>query len=153
MGTSNFATQKHFDLYLSENFEFEYTDENDEPTGEWGFDDYYFEQCENFIDELNDKLRFFKITLKSGYYNGVQTYLIDKSDYFDPLYYLGHTEIYNGEEIFAEFGVNKYILNRMIQSEITKINNKLLPLLKEWGFDRYGVVARFSNGETWFSKC
>lgn len=151
MGTSNFETQKHFDLYATDIFEIEYIDENDEPIGKWGFDDYYFNECKKFINKLNDELRFFNITLENGYYSGIQTYIVDKSN-FEAVYYLDHSELWFAEEIFEEFGVNKYIFNRMIQSEVNKINNKILPLLKEWGFDRYGVIAKFSNGETFYSK-
>ena len=53
---------------------------------------------------------------------------------------------------FNEYGVNRYILRRMLQAERKKINQKLLPLFKEIGFNHYAISARFSNGETWYSK-
>lgn len=44
------------------------------------------------------------------------------------------------------------VLRRMIQAERKRINEVLLPLFKAYGFNKYGISARFSNGETWYSQ-
>lgn len=78
--------------------------------------------------------------------NGVQI-VIDDSETPDEWYFEHYSK-----EAFADYGVNSYILRRMIQAEKKRINDKILPLFKEYGFNEYIVAARFSNGETWYNK-
>jgi len=154
MSTSNFCTQRHFDLYAS-TMTYEEIDEDGNPTGEEEFDDMLYDDAKYFIDNtLNPQLKYFKITLASGYYTGVQTLIENNDDraFFNPLWFLNHSAEYTGKEIFEEFGINKYIFERSLNKEVDFINNKLLPQLKEYTFDRYVVTAHFSNGETWYSK-
>lgn len=126
MATANFKTQKDFDLYATTIFQYEITDENNNPTGEYDFDYYYFNDCKDFIDSLNKQLCCFEITLIDGYYEGIQTY-IKETDYWT-----------DDESLY--------------DSEIALINNVLLPQLKEYAFDKYIISAQFSNGETFYKK-
>lgn len=150
MATGNFYTQKDFRLMAGE---FCYPlypiDENGEENTaadpiDYEIDEYGINEAQSKIDELNHGLRFYKLRLQDGYYSGVQIVVDDDElpcdewidKYFD----------------FADYGVNRYVLRRMIQAEKKRINDKLLPLFKEYGFDEYIVAARFSTGETWYNK-
>lgn len=136
MATGNFYTQKDFRLMAGEFCYPLY------PVDE--IDEYGINEAQSKIDELNHGLHFYKLRLQDGYYSGVQIVVDDDElpcdewidKYFD----------------FADYGVNRYVLRRMIQAEKKRINDKLLPLFKEYGFDEYIVAARFSTGETWYNK-
>ena len=164
MSTPNFKKQSLFDLYATDAFlEYPYKlddnddyilDENgnyvidydDEPY----FDRLLFQECKEYADKLNARLDFFKIDFADGYYDGIQT--IIETD-FDALDFLAHPQYYNTSDLFAEFGVNSYILKRQILAEIKHINNDLLPELAQmYNFDKLHIVAQFSNGETIYAK-
>jgi len=153
MATSNFITQKDFDLYATTIF-----DTTEEEYYEQGLD-YVFEELQNEINEINDKLDFFKITLKSGYYAGIQTFVEQRNkynEYDEPLYIVDNydnLDKYDSKDIYKTYGYNKYILKRKIEKEIKLINNKYLKSLQPiYDFDCYRVVGRFSNGETIYEK-
>lgn len=151
MATSNFYNQDGFDLWAADfSLPIYPMDDNgdeipDADPIDYEFDEYAYNEAESKIDELNKQLKFYKLALRDGHYAGTQIEILDgeapdewylNSPYFD----------------FNEYGVNRYILRRMLQAERKKINQKLLPLFKEIGFNHYAISARFSNGETWYSK-
>lgn len=151
MATSNFYNQNEFDLWAAEfSIPLYPVDKNgdeisDSDPIDYEFDEYSYNEAEAKIDELNRQLKFYKLSLRNGYYTGTQIFVDDseapdewylKSPYFD----------------FNEYGVNRYILRRMLQAERKRINQKILPLFKQIGFDHYAISARFSNGETWYNK-
>ena len=150
MSTPNFKKQSLFDLYATNDFvQYQYIlddngdyilDENgdylidydDEPC----FDDLLFNECKEYADKLNARLDFFNIDFVDGYWEGIQTYINPQTS-----------------DLFAEFGVNSYILKRQILAEIKHINNDLLPELADmYNFDKLHIVAQFSNGETIYAK-
>lgn len=167
MSTPNFKTQKEFQLYATNDFLiYPYaTDDNDDylldTTGEYIIDydgepyfDYtYFNECKKYTDKLNARLNFFNIDFEDGYYEGIQTYINPQTSDFDALDFLEYPQYYNPSELFAEFGVNSYILKRQILAEIKHINNDLLPeLAKMYNFDKIRCVGIFSNGEAIYEK-
>lgn len=153
MAASNFKYQENFDLWAADfsiplypiNEETGEEDENADPV-DYLFDDYMCGEAEKKIDELNKTLKFFKLCLWDGYYTGIQLG-VDDSEAPDEWYFK-----YYSRDAFADYGVNSYILRRMVNAERKRINNILLPIFREYGFDKYGITARFSNGETWYSK-
>lgn len=170
MSTPNFRTQPFFPLYASDNFLiYPYAiDDNDDyiidENGEYVIDydaephfDYsYLDECKDFInDNLNSQLTFFQITLIDGHYSGIQTYIEPKHpNDFDALDWLKYPQYYDNSDLYRQFGYNTYILKRKINKEITLITRDLLPhLAHSYGFDRLGIVAQFSNGETFYEKC
>lgn len=168
MSTPNFKKQSLFELYATNNFLiYPYLvddnddfvlDENGEYTIDYDaepqFDEEYFQECKNYTDKLNARLGFFNIDFKDGYYDGIQTFIEPQTSDFDALDFLQNPQYYDKSILFAEWGVNSYILKRQILKEIKHINNDLLPELKRlWGFDHLNVVAQFSNGETIYAKC
>jgi hypothetical protein len=157
MATANFQTQKQFNLYATKMTYMDGDPEDEDEFAEEVFDDWLYMETANYIDDLNEQLEFFEITLADGYYDGVQTLVKEKDircDWFDmdASYILDCYDSVDGAAIHRNFGVNKYILKRKILAEIDKINNIFLPKLKRFGFAQYGVSARFSNGETWYTK-
>lgn len=170
MSTPNFKTQPFFPLYATNHFlTYPYaTDDNDDyildDNGDYVidydaepyFDSHYFNDCQLFTDNtLNPQLDFFKITFEDGHYTGIQTYITAKNpNDFDALDWLQYPQYYDSSTLFKEFGYNTYILKRKINKEINIINDDLLPYLAHtYGFDRLGIVAQFSNGETFYEKC
>ena len=136
MSTANFKTQKYFDLYAT------LLDDIDDA-------DYLLD----FIDDtLNPQLKYFKIRLQDGYYDGVQTIVNDIDPYYDLIDFLNYPNDYDGKCLYSHFGYNKHILTRVLKKEINLINNTLLPQLKDYTFEHLRVVARFSNGETFYEK-
>lgn len=168
MSTPNFETQREFDLYVTDNFvvypyeldendEF-VLDENGDPIVNYDaepyFDNHYFDECKKYTDKLNARLDFFNIDFKDGYYTGIQTYINPQTSEFDALDFLEYPHYYEPKELFAEFGVNSYVLKRKILAEIKHINKDLLPeLAKMYFFDKIKCVGIFSNGEAIYEKC
>ena len=167
MSTPNFKKQSLFDLYATDTFlEYPYKqDENDDfildASGNYVidyddepyFDQLLFQECKEYADKLNARLDFFKIDFVDGYWEGIQTYINPQTSDFDALDFLAHPQYYDTSDLFAEFGVNSYILKRQILAEIKHINNDLLPeLAKMYNFDKLHIVAQFSNGETIYAK-
>ena len=168
MSTPNFNKQSLFDLYATNDSFLVYPyklDDNDDyildEEGEYVidydtepyFDDILFQECKEYADKLNAHLDFFNIDFEDGHYTGIQTYINPQTSDFDALDFLKYPQYYNKSDLFAEFGVNSYILKLKILKEIKFINNKLLPeLAKMYNFDKLHIVAQFSNGETIYTK-
>lgn len=126
MATGNFVTSEHFPIVAmtSEEWEESYPDSN------W------------ILDKIDEDFIFFRARFKDGYYEGVQ--LI-----FDELY---NPEEMDNEETRYEFDLSRSAAVRKYHSEINKINRMIDKLCKKTEWCKYGVSARFSNGETWYSK-
>ena len=169
MSTPNYKTQPLFDLYATDQSFLIYPyaidpNTDDYSLDEYGdyiidydaepiFDEYYFNECKKYTDKLNARLDFFNIDFEDGHYTGIQTYINPQTSDFDALDFLTHPQYYDTQELFADFGVNSYILKRQILAEIKHINNDLLPeLAKMYNFDKLYIVAQFSNGETIYTK-
>lgn len=153
MSAPNFKYQEDFDLWAADfsiplypiDEETGEEDENAAPV-DYLFDNYEYDRAAEKVDELNKTLKFYKLQLCDGYYAGTQI-CIDDSEAPDDYYFK-----YYSRDAVADFGVNSYILRRMLNAERKRINNIILPIFKEYGFDKYGITARFSNGETWYSR-
>lgn len=98
------------------------------------------------IGRLNEAaygLMFHKITLRSGYYTGVQFYVEVEHD-------LTEDKDYTNDDCHYYFDCCRSVAYRKYEAEIRKINRKLAALGKEYGFQEYVCTARFSNGEAWY---
>lgn len=175
MSCPNFETQENFKLFL---WDFERpTDEilneniletNDEVTSieditESMRDKYaelmYNWECsdiiDNFSETVNDilhalkrELQFFEVTLKDGYYCGLQFYVeeIGNMAYID-------VENVDNEETRYYYDMCKSEFIRKYNSEINFINKKLMPkLAKFFNFEEYYCGGIFSNGEALYYK-
>ena len=171
MSTANFRTMDNFllwardfyeevkicpECHLMQDKEHNKCDECDYDLSEVAVENYYDEfvasetikDIEEKLETINNDLIFHKIELESGYYSGVQFYCETKD--FD--------EDKNGELDIDNYDAHYYYdmcrsqARRKYKTEINKINKLLKKLGEEFGFDAYGVSARFSNGETWYTK-
>lgn len=166
MATSNFRTQDDFPLFATTIFDpYEYEDED---TGETLYSDgdaWLFRYCQKQIDELNATLEFYELRLEDGHYSGVQTFLERRErggcavplseDYTAKEWREMRAEArkYPGSYYSWEFSRPYSEQVRAEQREREKIINFCKTVLnREFAFDEYAVSARFSNGETWYTK-
>lgn len=129
MATGNFVTTKFFPIVAM-------TDEEWESTG------YDYNDSVMILDSINDQLLFFRAKFKSGYYEGVQMI-------FDEEY---NPEEMDNEETRYQFDLCRSRAIRKYHAEINKINRLIDKLCKDYLWTKYEVAARFSNGETWYTK-
>ena len=174
MGTSNFCSMKNFDLWAISDSEF-YSKrcpecycsmETDAETccecnadlsgidpdfDEFAADEYRYELL-NSIKQENENFIFHKITIRPGYYDGLQLY-VHLTNYADQA---GFTE--NGPEC-VDNESTRYCLDlyrsqaiRKYQAEQRKVQKALERLGRAHGMEKLAIYARFSNGETWYTK-
>jgi hypothetical protein len=155
MGTCNFWTMDDFDLYVidDETLVRNYLGDDfvNEEIESYDIDlawDMLLGDLESEFDDLKSHLEWYKIELKSGYYEGAQFYI--STDY------LGIDEradwlpskplIWDDEECELQFGLTKEETKKMIENE-KKLINQFLEESKDYGFFKIGCVGVFSNGE------
>ena len=174
MGTANFYSMKNFDLWAISDSEF-YSKrcpecycsmENDadacsecntdltdvEPDfDEFSADEYRYNLV-HYIDQENENLLFHHITIRGGYYDGLQLY-VNLTNYADQA---GFTE--DGPE-YVDNESARYYLDmyrsqaiRKYEAEQRRVNRILAKIGRTHGMHKLGVYARFSNGETWYTK-
>ena len=110
--------------------------------------DNFSETVNDILHTLKRELQFFKITLKDGYYCGLQFYVeeIGNMAYID-------VENVDNEETRYYYDMCKSEFLRKYNSEINFINKKLLPkLAKFFSFEEYYCGGMFSNGEALYYK-
>lgn len=169
MSTPNFRTQKDFDLYCYDEWDIsqeqiddmreanEYSEDiSDDKIKEWIADDnvtflqedfpYALKECQ---EELKRELNFFNVTLRSGYYGGVQLYVELSKD----LRNFGNTvdevmKYIDNEDTKYYFDMRRSEFQKKFFSEHLFLNRRFLPLLaKKTGFKKYNCIGVFSNGE------
>ena len=172
MGTCNFNSMANFDLWAvgSDRFyskrcpECEYHQDGDicelcgadlaeiEPEFDELAEMFFYEDILQDLEEENTGLLFHEISIESGYYEGLQLYvsLTHAADH------AGFTE--NGPE-YTDNESTRYYLDlcrsaaiRKYEAEQRKINRILEKIGRAYGMDKLAIYARFSNGETWYTK-
>ena len=108
--------------------------------------EYICNEIEKRLKEIN--LIFHTIELKSGYYSGVQFY-VETKDFNEDAN--GELDLDNDDAHYY-YDMCRSQARRKYKTEINKINKLLKELGNKYGFEAYGVSARFSNGECWYSK-
>lgn len=98
---------------------------------------------ERVADELNAAQQFYDVSVKSGYYSGVQFYVEEK---------YGDVTTYDNEGAQYEFGVCRSEMLRRFKVAGNKVRRGLLKAKKELGLDEIVCYARFSNGECVYRK-
>ena len=138
MGTCNYATQKDFDLYVTEEVGNETYEELE----------LIYNEAKWLASSLNNELTFYKIIITEGYYVGLQTF-VDHS-HWD---YYNNVEDMDNDACKYYFGMCRSKAIRKHEAEVNRINKKLLPLFKkELGFDHIKCVGVFSNGEAIYER-
>lgn len=105
--------------------------------------EYILGEMENVAKELNEIQPFYTVSVESGYYAGAQFYVEGK--YYD-------LEAMDNEESREEFGVCRSEMLRRFKVAGNTIRRRLRKAKDELGLVELLVTARFSNGETWYSK-
>ena len=141
MSTANFTTMDNFDLWV---YEPSFCGDLPENPDEWDYDIAYKAFEANFESTPKPKTDFFDISLKSGYYNGVQIYVDYKPDLCDPEYMTNDDTQY-----FLDLPLS--VAKRKHEAEIRRIQ-KWLARLGRIGAVKLIAVARFSNGEQWYER-
>lgn len=98
-------------------------------------------EIEQELEDINDNLMFHKISLRSGYYYGMQFYVEVEHD----------PEDYDNDNCHYYFDCCRSVACRKYEAEQRRINRKLAELGKRWGFQKVVCTARFSNGEACFA--
>ena len=110
--------------------------------------DNFSETIDDILHTLKRELQFFKITLKDGYYCGLQFYVEETGN----MRYICVEDVDN-EETRYYYDMCKSEFLRKYYSEINFINKKLLPkLAKFFSFEEYYCRGIFSNGEAVYCK-
>ena len=110
--------------------------------------DNFSETVHDILHTLKRELQFFEITLKDGYYCGLQFYVEETGN----MRYICVEDVDN-EETRYYYDMCKSEFLRKYNSEINFINKKLLPkLAKFFSFEEYYCRGTFSNGEALYYK-
>ena len=104
------------------------------------------------LDEINRCLLFHEISIISGYYVGIQLYVelnhaADNAGFTD-----AGPEYLDNESARYYFDLCRSAAIRKYESEQRKINRILEKIGRAYGMDKLAIYARFSNGETWYTK-
>lgn len=173
MGTCNFYSMENFDLWATSSNDFyakacpacntggldgdtcEYCGADlsgIDPEYDWISAQEYTSDLENRCQEENEKLRFFEISVKSGYYDGLQLY-VDLTQAADNAGFTERGPEYTDNEATRDyFDMCRSKCIRAYEAEKRKVNKILAIIGGQYGMDKLGVFARFSNGETWYTK-
>lgn len=173
MGTCNFWSMENFDLWATSSDQFyskvcpvcncgglegetceicgadlsEIETEYDEIAAQ-----FFWEELEKRCQEENENLRFFQISPKSGYYDGLQLY-VELSQAADNAGFTERgPEYLENDDAHYYFDLCRSKCIRAYESEKRKVNKILEQIGRAHGLDKLGIFARFSNGETWYTK-
>ena len=172
MGTCNFNSMTNFDLWAvgSDRFyskrcpECEYSQDGDEcelcgadlADIEPEFDElaemFFYEDILADLEEINAGLLFHEISIESGYYDGLQLYVTlnhaaDHAGFTD-----AGPEYLDNESAHYYFDVCRSAAIRKYEAELRRVNKILAKIGGAYGMDKLAIYARFSNGETWYTK-
>lgn len=157
-GTSNFGSNDDVygysfplvaymaETYIADEETGEATEERDYDAENWEYEDA-ISNAEDLAYEMDvplikdyhnpDYAPAFCISIESGYYEGLWVKVVEGGD----------TMVYNDE-----IGDYEDIPESEFNAQADKINDYLDKLCSDYGWIKLGVTARFSNGETWYSK-
>ena len=99
-----------------------------------------FEGYDGFSDlmeDFSDTLTFHELTLKSGYYDGVQIYVEEKENPYE----LDNEDCHYYYDMCRSKAIRKY------ESEVRKINRWMDKVASQYGWRELHCLGIFSNGE------
>lgn len=162
MSTANFYTMKDFPLFVLDNFVSKvcpecgtWWDEDADRCAECGCEDepeerpdpdedYYVSSClSDLAQQFTDGLTFFKVTVRSGYYAGMQFYVEEPE--FPP-------EDLDNEDCRYYWDLCRSAAIRKRQREQRKIVRWMEKTAREWNMIQLVCVGRFSNGECLYER-
>ena len=130
MGTANFYTMEDFPLYVIDPEETDF--------------DFLFEELETEADRKNEDLLFHKISIRSGYYTGMQLYVETDGDIPEEC---DNSECRYNWNMFRSVAIRKY------EAEQRKIRRWMKQTAQYYSMTCLEVSGRFSNGETLYRRC
>ena len=171
MGTCNFHSMTNFDLWAIDDFYFKICPEcqfggqagdkcefcgadlsDVSPEFDEITEQIFYEDVLQELEEINRGLLFHEITIKSGYYVGLQLYVslthaADNAGFTDAgPEYLDNDSARYYLDLCRSAAIRKY------EAEQRKVNRILEKIGRAYGMDKLAIYARFSNGETWYTK-
>lgn len=113
---------------------------------------FFYEDIFRDLEEINRGLLFHEISIESGYYDGLQLYVTlnnaaDHAGFTD-----AGPEYLDNESAQYYFDLCRSAAIRKYEAEQRKINKILAKTGRAYGMDKLAIYARFSNGETWYTK-
>lgn len=165
MATANFKAMEHFPLYAHDDSREGYCprcdcwreiDGDTETCPECGaalqgvtVSDYanagLVEAVEQRLDELADGLTFWRVSVRGGYYGGVQLYAESIHDEPDDL-----RRYWSNADCRAEFARCKSQTIRACEREQRKVCRAFKKIAQEFNFACLATVGAASNGETFY---
>lgn len=130
MGTANFYTMEDFPLYVIDPEETDF--------------DFLFEELETEADRKNEDLLFHKISIRSGYYTGMQLFVETVGEIPEDC---DNNECRYNWDMFRSVAIRKY------EAEQRKIRRWMKQTAQYYSMTCLEVSGRFSNGETLCRRC
>ena len=118
---------------------------------EWAAQEFY-NDLKNHCQEENENLKFFEISVKSGYYDGLQLYVDLTQDADSAGFTESGPEYLDNDDAHYYFDMCRSKCIRAYEAEKRRVNKILAKIGAAYGMDKLGIFARFSNGETWYTK-
>ena len=132
MATSNFRIMNNFVLVV--------TNDCDDPF----ICDLIVEEMTAAIEKLNDTLIFHKISVKSGYYEGLQYYVECEHE-------LEKYE-YDNDDCWYYFDMCKSAAYKKYRAEINRINKELKKIASMHDYEILKEVGKFSDGTAIYTR-
>lgn len=130
MGTANFYTMEDFPLYVIDPEETDF--------------DFLFEELETEADRKNEDLLFHKISIRSGYYTGMQLFVETVGEIPEDC---DNNECRYNWNMFRSVAIRKY------ETEQRKIRRWMKQTAQYYNMTCLEVSGRFSSGETLYRRC
>lgn len=156
MATCNFETM-HFDMPLvcgGLDYDERKQVREQEDGEEYTYEDYdadlqfEIEDCEAELERLNKDLEFFKVEMKSGYYEGWQ-WQVEWDNSYD---YETAMDMDDKDETIYWYDYTPSELRKAIKAELKVIKNYLMRLVKDYGYLNLYKYAQFDNGEAIYKR-
>jgi hypothetical protein len=113
---------------------------------------FFYEDILAELEDVNAGLLFHEISIESGYYEGLQLYVTlthaaDNAGFTD-----AGPEYVDNESTRYYLDLCRSAAIRKYEAEQRKVNRILAKIGRAYGMDKLAIYARFSNGETWYTK-
>lgn len=130
MGAANFYTMEDFPLYVIDPEETDF--------------DFLFEELETEADRTNEDLLFHKISVRSGYYTGMQLFVETVGEIPEDC---DNNECRYNWDMFRSVAIRKY------EAEQRKIRRWMKQTAQYYNMTCLEVSGRFSSSQTVYRRC
>lgn len=130
MGAANFYTMEDFPLYVIDPEETDF--------------DFLFEELETEADRTNEDLLFHKISVRSGYYTGMQLFVETVGEIPEDC---DNNECRYNWDMFRSVAIRKY------EAEQRKIRRWMKQTAQYYNMTCLEVSGRFSDGTAVYQRC